>query len=211
MLAIEMSDARGVDYHAIHAAGCRDLRDGQPIPGTPATVLAVADSVCEATGYGEDEYDEDDVRLKPCAHDAMRKAAKAAATVEPVQQENRSTDVGDDVPSTYHPGRCYCVVFDRTHHVPGMKQAGRYGATCKGDRVAPHYETRCGACLNGATDYRPTVQPGQVWIRWNHGTEHEVMGPADQVGHWEMRGPAGKLYVTTDARLWSGYVLDLDQ
>lgn len=86
MLAIEMSDARGANYASIHAAGCRDLRDGQDLPGEPTTLVGVANAVEMATGWGEDEYDADDVRLKPCAEHAMRKAAAAApAVVEPVQ------------------------------------------------------------------------------------------------------------------------------
>lgn len=58
-------------------------------------------------------------------------------------------------PATWHPGRCYCAVFAGSHHVPGMRQVGLYGAVCKGDQVAPHDASTCPACLAGATDGPP--------------------------------------------------------
>lgn len=114
-------------------------------------------------------------------------------------------------PSTYHPGRCYCAVFAGGHHVPGMTQPGAYGTQCKGDRVAPHDASKCGACVAGATDYRPTIEAGQTWISNQHGTDHQVQGPGDEIGTWAMWGPVGNLYVISDARLYTAYTLDLDR
>jgi hypothetical protein len=84
----------------------------------------------------------------PLARQAIReyKAQAAAASA--------------DVP-TYHPGRCYCAVFAGGHHVPGMTQPGAYGTQCKGDRVAPHDASTCGACLAGATDYQPLTKTSE--------------------------------------------------
>lgn len=128
--------------------------------------------------------------------------------------DGESCDTADDVapstPATWHPGRCYCAVFAGSHHVPGMRQVGLYGAVCKGDQVAPHDETTCAACLAGATDYRPRIEAGQTWIS-QHGTDHEVAGPGDEEGTWAMWGPTGHLYVISDARLYTAYTLDLDR
>lgn len=60
---------------------------------------------------------------------------------------------------TYHPGRCYCAVFAGGHHVPGMTQPGAYGTQCKGDRVAPHDASSCGACKAGALDFQADIEP----------------------------------------------------
>lgn len=108
---------------------------------------------------------------------------------------------------TYHPGRCYCAVFAGSHHVPGMTQPGAYGTQCKGDRVAPHDTSTCGACKAGATDYRPNIEAGQTWVSNDHDSDHLVQGPGDEIGTWAMWGPVGNLYVISDARLYSAYTL----
>jgi hypothetical protein len=135
----------------------------------------------------------------PLARQAIRehKAQTAAAQATP--------------PATYHPGRCYCAVFAGGHHVPGMRQAGAYGSVCKGDRVAPHDASSCGACCAGALDYRPTIEPGQTWISNQYGTDHQVAEPGQEPGYWDMWGPVGNRYLITDADLYARYTLDLDR
>jgi hypothetical protein len=113
-------------------------------------------------------------------------------------------------PATWHPGRCYCAVFAGAHHIPGMTQPGAYGTQCKGDRVAPHDASSCGACLAGATDFRPAIEAGQTWISNQYNSDHQVQGAGDEPGTWAMWGPVGNLHVISEAGLYSRYTLDLD-
>lgn len=139
--------------------------------------------------------------------------ARQAIRERPTPADAVPADTSEAItpPPTYHPGRCYCAVFAGGHHVPGMRQVGAYGSVCKGDRVAPHDAATCRACIAGATDYRPTIETGQTWISRNYASDHEVVGPADGDGMWEMRGPVGNLHVISDAGLYSRYTLDLDR
>ena len=111
-------------------------------------------------------------------------------------------------PTTHHPRRCYCPKF-APGHTPGLEP--RYGNECTGDTDVEHDATSCPACLAGATDYRPRIEPGQIWIS-QYGSDHEVIERADDARHemWEMRGPVGNLYVLTAEHLYTGYTLDLD-
>lgn len=71
MFAIELSDT-GRSYGSIHAAGCRDLRDPEPVRvEAPATAAEIARGVEDATGW---EFEDDDVRaaVKPCARKLMK-------------------------------------------------------------------------------------------------------------------------------------------
>jgi hypothetical protein len=118
--------------------------------------------------------------------------------------------VSYSAPATWHPGRCYCGRF-AGGHIPGLIAAIRADGSCEGDRVNPHDAATCGACLAGAIDFRPTIEAGQTWISNQHGTDHQVQGPGDEIGTWAMWGPVGNLYVISEARLYTAYTLDLDR
>lgn len=93
-------------------------------------------------------------------HDYLIAGVHVVASTGPlarqaIREHNAQVAAAATNPPTYHPGRCYCAVFAGSHHVPGMTQPGAYGTQCKGDRVAPHDASTCGACTAGATDYQP--------------------------------------------------------
>lgn len=113
-------------------------------------------------------------------------------------------------PATWHPNRCYCGRFGGGH-IPGLRAPIRGDKSCEGDRVRPHDESTCGACLAGATDFRPVIETGQTWISNDYGTDHQVAGPGDELGTWAMWGPVGNLHVISEAGLYSRYTLDLDR
>lgn len=141
----------------------------------------------------------------------MRIVASTGYLARQAMRELDAANANTDVPSTYHPGRCYCAVFAGSMHAPGLVQVGLYGSRCKGDRVAPHDASTCGACIAGALDYRPTIEAGQIWVSNSHATDHEVYGEADEPGTWAMWGPVGNLYVISAERLYTAYTLDLDR
>lgn len=148
-------------------------------------------------------YYEDNLRAAIASY---RKSLLSPAPAD-VDAAPKTDDDSYTPPRTYHPGRCYCGQF-APGHTPGLTP--RYGTACTGDTGVAHDASTCGACIAGATDYRPTIEVGQTWISV-HGTDHEVSGPGDEEGTWAMWGPTGHLYVTTEARLHTAYTLDLDR
>lgn len=110
-------------------------------------------------------------------HKAQAEAAAAAAAPAPVEYTP---------PATWHPGRCFCPKF-APGHTPGLESWGRgYDNECTGDTDVEHDASSCGACIAGATDYRPRIEAGQTWISNQHGTDHQVQGPGDEIGTWAM-------------------------
>lgn len=141
----------------------------------------------------------------PLARQAIR---EHKAQVEAAAAAAAPASVDYTPPATWHPGRCFCPKF-APGHTPGLEP--RYGSECTGDTDVEHDASSCGACIAGATDYRPRIEAGQTWISNQHGTDHQVQGPGDEIGTWAMWGPVGNLYVISDARLYTAYTLDLDR
>jgi len=143
----------------------------------------------------------------PLARQAIREHAAqadaAAAESAPAADSDAYTP-----PATWHPGRCYCPKF-APGHIPGLEP--RYGNECTGDTDVEHDASTCGACIAGATDYRPRIEPGQTWISNQYNSDHQVQGPGDEPGTWAMWGPVGNLHVISEAGLYSRYTLDLDR
>lgn len=76
-LAIEMNDTSTAKYGVIHAAGCRDLRDPEPI-GEASTIAEANQAADDTTGW---EYvpTGDGYRLAPCAMRPLQAAEKDQA------------------------------------------------------------------------------------------------------------------------------------
>lgn len=144
----------------------------------------------------------------PLARQAIRENAAQAdetsADAAPVAKSDAYTP-----PATWHPGRCYCGRFGGGH-IPGLLAPIRSDKACEGDRVRPHDESSCGACLAGATDFRPAIEAGQTWISNQYNTDHQVIAEQSD-GTWWMEGPVGNRYAISDAGLYSRYTLDLDR
>jgi hypothetical protein len=66
-LAIEMADCKS--YGHIHKAGCRDLRDPEPL-GQATTTAQATQLAYDLTGW---EADEDGFHFAPCARKSLRK------------------------------------------------------------------------------------------------------------------------------------------
>lgn len=140
----------------------------------------------------------------PLARQAIRENAT------PVEAAQVAKSDAYTPPATWHPNRCFCGRFGGGH-IPGLLAPIRGDKACEGDRVNPHDASTCGACLAGATDFRPTIEAGQTWVSNDYGSDHQVQGPGDEAGTWAMWGPVGNLYVISDARLYTAYTLDLDR